>query len=122
MKTYCLSSSNEKLYRAYFGVNTEITDSVGIYNQQKNRVETVETVKVSSVVSGSISYNKLKTGDKFVSITVGGKTKTITRSYQIIDVILSVNVGDVVTFTVERNGSTVDVPITVTQGCMTKIS
>ena len=122
LKTYCLNVNNENLYRAYFGVNTEITDSVGVFDQEKNRVETVETVKVSTVANGSISYNKLKTGDKFVSITINGKTKTITRSYQIIDIILSAKVGDEVTFKMERNGSIIDVPITVTQGCMTKIA
>ncbi|MBP5177822.1 MAG: serine protease, partial [Clostridia bacterium] len=121
LKSFCLDSANESLYRAYFGVNTAITSSAGTFNQTENRVETVETVAVESVVSGTLSYGKLLAGDKFVSISYNGKVKKITRSYQIIDIILSLSVGDTVTFRVERNGETIDVPITVTQGSMTKV-
>ena len=121
LETYCLNSTNESLYRAYFGVDVEITDSVGVFNSEKNRVETRETVKVSGVASGSLAYGKLQVGDKFVSITYHGTTKAITRSYQIIDVVLSLNVGDEVTFKVVRNGAATDVKMTVTQSCMTKV-
>ena len=115
---FCLDRNNEKLYRAYFGISTEIAASQGVFNAEKNRAETVETVRITAVSRTGISYGKLSVGDVFVSIGYQGKTKKITRSYQLIDVILSLNVGDEVTFNVLRNGQPTSVNITVTQDCM----
>ncbi|MBO4572203.1 MAG: serine protease [Clostridia bacterium] len=119
---YCLGKSETSFYRAYFGVITTIVSTEGRYNATRKCAETVETVAVESVSNGTLAYGKLMAGDRLVSVKYAGKTKQITRSYQLIDVILSLNVNDEVIFTVVRNGVTKDVSITVTQSCMTKVS
>ena len=121
LERYCLNKSNEKYYRTYIGVTTNVIDSTAFYNQEKQRVEIHETVIVESIVNGGLAYGKFAVGDRFVSVKIGDTVKTINRSYQIIDCILSLKAGDVVVFTVLRDGETKTIEITVTQSSMTQI-
>ena len=118
---YCLGTTNTKLYRAYLGIETQTISSSGVYNKEKNRVEIIETVQVKSVSSGALAYGKLKSGDTVVSLSYKGKQKDVTRNYQLIDAVLSLGLGDTITFTVIRDGERVEVPMTVTESSLTAI-
>ena len=59
------------------------------------------------------------TGDVLVSATLNGNTTEITRQYHIIDMMLDVRVGDVVTLNILRGGEEKIVSITITEDCLT---
>ena len=55
-----------------------------------------------------------------VSATLNGETTEITRQYHIIDMMLDVRAGDVVTLKILRGGEEMTVSITITEGCLTE--
>ena len=118
---YCLNGGSKNFYRPYIGVTTAVAASTGVYNNEKNRVETVETVVVGKVETTGLAYGKFEVGDTFVKIIVGENEYYITRAHQIINIIISLSEGDEVTFVVERNGNVVEIPLTITASCITKI-
>ena len=63
------------------------------------------------MTAGSAADSRLQTGDIIRSMQIGGTTYTITRMYQITDLLLNVRRGDSIVITVERNGSMT--PVTV---------
>lgn len=96
-------------YKARINVTTELTDSYARYNSTIDRAEIFETVKVGSV-GGSPAQGALQAGDVFRAIKVYKPDSslrdgvTVTRRYNISDVLLSVRRGDTVKVTVERGG------------------
>jgi PDZ domain-containing protein len=66
-------------------------------------------VDVSAVADDSSAKGKLKLHD----IIVGLDTSAVTGSDQLLDVLKKYKVGDTVTLHVDRNGTTVDVPVTL---------
>ena len=78
-----------------------------------------ETVSVYEVSSGSLADGILQAGDILVSATVGESPTEITRQHNIIDMMLDVRVGDVVTFQILRAGEEKTASITITEGCLT---
>ena len=72
------------------------------------------------VSSGSLADGVLQAGDVLVSATVGGNTTDITRQYHIIDMMLDVRVGDLVTLKILRADEEKTVSITITEGCLTE--
>ena len=57
--------------------------------------------------------------DILVSATVGESPTEITRQHHIIDMMLDVRVGDVVTLQILRAGEEKTASITITEGCLT---
>lgn len=104
--------------KAMLGIETSVDDSYAKYNTQTGLVDIYETVTVASVSFGSAAYNKLAQNDEIKAIKVtssDGTVKedvTVTRGYNINDVMLSVRSGDTVTLTVIRNSKEQDVSIT----------
>lgn len=78
-----------------------------------------ETVCVYEVSSGSLADGILQAKDILVSATVNGNTTEITRQYHIIDMMLNVRAGDVVTLKILRDSEEMTVSITITEECMT---
>ena len=74
---------------------------------------------VYEVSDGSLADGVLQAGDILVSATVNGNTAEIIRQYHIIDMMLDVRAGDVVTIRILRGGEEMSVSITVTEGCLT---
>ena len=53
-----------------------------------------------------------------INVTVNGKTTEIARQYHIIDMMLDVRAGDVVTLKILRGGEEQTVSITITKECL----
>lgn len=96
--------------RGQLGVTVQKTDSQGSIDDSGRAVVT-EEISVVSVTSGSAADGVLQAGDVIRSMQIDGTTYTITRMYQITDLLLNVRSGDSIVITVERNGSTL--PLTV---------
>lgn len=81
---------------------------------ENGNIKIIEKVCVNTVDSTSIFYNKLANGDVINSITVGGNTYTITRSYQVEELLFNLKVGNSITFNVTRGGVQTSVTATFT--------
>ena len=77
-------------------------------------------MSVYEVNEGSIADGVLQSGDVIVSAVVNGNTTEITRQHQIIDMMLDVRVGDVISFNLIRDGEEIKVDIAVTEECLTE--
>ncbi len=91
--------------RAMFGITVETVDSKAVWDEQRDRVKIVETIRVAEITENSISENKFKIGDKILSIQVAdGEIKDVERNFHVIDRMLSVRLNDTVKVTVLRDG------------------
>lgn len=99
--------------RAMLGVMCSTTASSASLNDSGKLVIT-EEITVASVSNDVAADGKLRVGDVFKSITVGGKTTAITRGYFLNDLLLTVKKGDTITLKVfrEQSGEETDVTIT----------
>lgn len=114
------------LYRATLGVTVGSVSGKAYMNNQTNLVEIVERVEVQDISQGSVARGILKDGDCITAIKICSREGTVreevsvTRLYNISEVLLSAREGDTVTLTVERaseqNALLCTLPIT--SGCM----
>ena len=116
---YCYGTDTERVQRALLGITVSTSDSKLVYDSITGLITIEETVSVYEVSSGSLADGILQADDILVSATVGGNTTDITRQYHIIDMMLDVRVGDVVTLKILRAGEQKTVSITITEGCLT---
>ena len=107
------------MQRALFGITVRASDSKATYHSETGSFTIEETVCVYEVSSGSLADGILQVEDILVSATVNGNTTEITRQYHIIDMMLDVRPGDVVTFKILRGGEEMTVSITITEECLT---
>ena len=117
---YCDGTDTERVQRALLGITVSTSDSKAIYDSATGLISIKETVCVYEVSSGSLADGKLRAGDILVSATVKDNTTEITRQYHIIDMMLDVRAGDVVTLQILRGGEEMTVDITVTNDCLTE--
>lgn len=117
---YCYGKSEERVQRALLGITVSTSDSKAVYNSETGSFTIEETVCVYEVSSGSLADGILQAEDILVSATVNGNTTEITRQYHIIDMMLDVRAGDVVTLKILRGEEEMTVSITVSEGCLTE--
>lgn len=102
--------------KAYLNIVTKITDSYARLDSQTGLAEIYETVRIAEV-AGAPSAGKLQRNDVLRAITLksaSGEVKdslTVTRSYQISEMLFSARKGDMVSLTVERGGAETEVEI-----------
>ena len=116
---YCYGTDTERVQRALLGITVSTFDSKSVYDSTTGLVSIEEKVSVYEVSSGSLADGVLQADDILVSATIGDNTTDITRQYHIIDMMLDVRVGDVVTLKILRAGEEKTVSITITEGCLT---
>ena len=116
---YCYGTDTERVQRAFLGITVSALDSKAVYDSTTGLISIKETVSVYEVSSGSLADGVLQAGDVLVSANINGNTTEITRQYHIIDMMLDVRVGDVVTLKILRGGEEMTVSITITEGCLT---
>ena len=101
---YCHGTDEERVQRSLLGITVSTSDSKAIYNSETGSFTIEETVSVYEVTEGSLADGILQAEDVLVSATLNGEVTEITRQYHIIDMMLDVRVGDVVTLKVLRGG------------------
>lgn len=106
------------LQRALLGITVQSTDSKAVYNTENGRVSIVETVKVVDVNSDSVAENVLLSGDILKKVSIGERECNITRSYHIVDFMLTARLGDTVNITLERNGKEMTATFAITEDCI----
>lgn len=117
---YCYGTDTERVQRALLGITVSTSDSKAVYDSATSLMTIEETVCVYEVSGGSLADGILQAKDILVSATVNGNTTEVTRQYHIIDMMLDVRVGDVVTLKILRGDEEMTVSITVTKDCLTE--
>ena len=116
----CLNSEQVSVKRPYLGIKIITEDARAQYDSASGLMRLVERVAVYEVKDGALS-SELRVGDVLVSISANGMTKEITRQHHVIDFMLNLRVGDVITLTVLRDGVETEFTFTATEACMIKI-
>ena len=116
---YCYETDYERVQRALVGITVNASDSKAVYNQETGLISIQETVSIYEVSKGSLADGVLQKGDILLSATLHDKKMNITRQYHIIDMMLDVRVGDVVSIDILRNGERSTVHLTITENCLT---
>ena len=117
---YCYGTEEERVQRALLGITVSTSDSKAVYNSETGSFTIEETVSVYEITEGSLADGILQAKDVLVSATLNGEITEITRQYHIIDMMLDVRVGDVVTLKVLRGGEEMNVSVTITEDCLTE--
>ena len=116
---YCDGTEKESVYRCILGITVTASESRAVYNTEDGTVHIVESVIVSDVTGGGLADGKLQKEDVLKSVTIEGKTYEISRTFHVVDRMLTARVGDTVTFTVLRGGEEVSVTMTITESTLT---
>ena len=109
----CDGTTQKQAKLVKLGVTPGIRSS-SMMKDENGNIKIIEKVCVNTVDSTSIFYNKLANGDVINSIIVGGNTYTITRSYQVEELVFNLKVGNSITFNVTRGGVQTSVTATFT--------
>lgn len=119
--SYCDGKNCENVKKALLGIEVGIAASRSEYNEQTAKIKKIETVSVTRVDATGAAYGKLREADVIKSLTVGGVRYEITRSFQVIDLMLNARVGETVVFSVLRGGANTDVSIQIEENMLNDI-
>ena len=112
-------AKNDSVKRILIGVNVGINSAGTYYDTETGRVHKVEEVRIDSVTAGGLSDGKLFKGDILKSVSIDGETYSITRTYNVIDVMLNARRTSEVVFVVVRGGAEVEVKIDLSSAPLT---
>ena len=115
---YCYGKDCESVMRGLLGITLKTVALSTAYNTETGSIVRTETVAISQVSAGGLADGILKANDVVKSITVGDRTVKIERSYQLIDAMLDVRVGDKITIVIERSGVEMSVETVITDACL----
>lgn len=103
-------NETKKVYKITFGLTLETQNSRAVYDSATKETTIVEDVIIKEISASSLASTiNLAKGDKIEKIVVNDKTYSITRLFNAIDCAVSINVGDTVTYKIDRGGEKIDV-------------
>lgn len=110
-----ISASYDSVRRIMIGINVSVKNAYTVYDKDTGKVHKMEDVAVQSVTSGGAADGKLMAGDVIKAVTVDGVKYDIVRTFNVVDVMLTVRQDSSVTFHVERGGSAMDIEIDISK-------
>ena len=116
---YCTDGSHRSVRRCMLGISVSTEGSAAVYDLETGCVSIRETVAVSEVSSDGAAGGQLKKGDIVLSVTLGDRTYDITRSYMLIDAMLTARPGDAAVFRILRDGAEQSVTVQITTATLT---
>ncbi|MDD4291666.1 MAG: trypsin-like peptidase domain-containing protein [Clostridia bacterium] len=105
--------TNKSPIKCVLGVTLQIVDSYAVFDSNTLTTMVVNTVSISEIATNADALGYLKTGDVIKSFTVNGVTIEVKRLHTVVDYMLLLKAGDVVTFNVTRGGTEVQVDVTL---------
>ncbi|MDE6189463.1 MAG: S1C family serine protease [Clostridia bacterium] len=92
-----------KLSKLTLGVQVAVSSSRGVYDEHTLSTKIVEDVVIKSVDEGGLAeISGLKADDVIKSVKINGVVKEITRTFQVVDLMLGVREGDTIEFVISR--------------------
>ena len=111
---YC-NATNKSGARYLVGITLAVKDSYAYYDPVIMETKIIQTISVSEVASDGAAAGKLMAGDVIKSFPYEGVTVIVERMFNLTDYTLVFEFGKTATFTVERDGATIEVPVTFTK-------
>lgn len=100
---YEKTGTHSQVKKLFLDIEYTTENSRSVYNPTTNRTTITDDLKVADVTLGGLGYLiGLKEDDVIQSIIINGTKHTITRSYQLPDLLLNVRAGDNIILTVKR--------------------
>lgn len=119
---YCDGKNNIHPKKCLLGITIQQVESNAYYDEASGLTKIVEKIQVNKVESDSVAQGILKEGDILKSITISGKKYDITRSFIVVDIMLTARVNDVITITFERNGTEMTKSFTLSVKSITEVA
>ena len=107
----CFNTEKNRVIRVTVGVGIDKGEYFTEFDTETGLIYKREKAVVASVTEGSIAEGKLLIGDAVKSVTIGDRTIEINRVYMMIDAMIDVREGDIISFLVERDGEEIIVEI-----------
>ena len=112
----CNGEDSLNVKRCMLGIalDAKSSSAVGRYTEDGYKTEIVETVIVGTIDNTSIVKDQLSVGDIIKSVTINytngtSITKNVTRTFHLIDLSLTIGVGDIMTISLtDANGTAKD--------------
>lgn len=106
-----LDEKNDSVFRLLIGVEVDVTSAGVTYDEATGKILKYEEVVVGRITQGSACDGKLAVGDVIKSVIIDGKTYEITRTFNVIDVMLTARTTSTVVYVIERDGADLEVSI-----------
>ncbi len=106
-----LDEKNDSVFRLLIGVEVDVKSAGVNYDEATGKILKYEEVIVGRVTQGSACDGKLAVGDVIKSVIIDGKTYEITRTFNVIDVMLTARNTSTVVYVIERDGVEMEVSI-----------
>ncbi len=115
----CDGENNFSLKKCIIGIGVDVASS-GLVTDSEGNLIIIEQAAISSVETYCIT-DKLKVGDIITAMTIDGKRTEITRAYMVSESLIDAIAGSSVIISVNRNGETFDISLTLPDSCVTVI-
>lgn len=97
------NANTKKMSKIVLGIQVSVNSSRGVYDEHTLSSKIVEEVAVKSVESGKLADTAgLKADDIIKSVSINGNVKEITRTFQVVDMLIGARAGDTIEFVVSR--------------------
>lgn len=100
-----LDASNDSVYRLMIGISVSVSEAYTEYDVESGRVYKKEKVGIATVADGSAASGKLEVGDIITAIEIDGILHEVSRTFNVIDVMLLARNNSTVKFHIIRSGA-----------------
>lgn len=118
---YCDGRNVTHPKKCMLGITIQRIASDAFYDESTGLTKIVEQIQISKIESSSVVKDVLQVGDVLKSITIGGKKYDITRSFIVVDIMLTARVNDDITIEFERNGVLMTKSFTLTSKSISEV-
>ncbi len=107
------------VWRCLLNVTVGSINSRRVVDETQGIVTICEDVVISQVTKGGLADGVLEVDDLVKKVRIGTREFEVTRTFVIVDAMLTARVGDVVVLEIERDGEAMEVSIEITEDCIT---
>ncbi len=105
--TYYDGTNASNIKKLYLGISYSVENSRAIYDPTTNRTTIKDDLVIAEVTKNSVGHVMgFVSGDIIKTISINGTLHTITRAYQLPDLLLTIRAGDKIIIEVVREGET----------------
>ncbi len=109
----CDGAENKQVKRCMLGITLDAVGYSAYFDTATDTTRIRETVAITSVASSGFATGSLQVGDIITKMTIAGTDYTVDRTFIPIDLMLTIRVGDTVTFSIIRNAEPIEVSFTM---------
>ena len=91
------------------GITVGVESAGTVYDTETGKITRYESVKVETVTDGGLAEGKLNVGDIIKSISIDGVVYEVTRTYNVVDIMLTARKTSSVVISIERAGEALSV-------------